>query len=288
MNLRDGEVITNPNYFVPTQKKNSLLSKLAPVLYLQTNCDTSTERDAYVEQLMKFIQVDSYGNCLNNKELPLHRMYKTTAGDSVTYLYHLYGDELMKLMARYKFVITIENAVCNDYVTEKIWRAIEVGTVPIYYGSPLIRDWLPNNKSAILLEDFPTPELLSQHLQYLLNNDTAYEEYLEHKTLGIVTNKELIRELITRPYENDLDNTVKAFECFICEKIHDRTNKTVDIVNRSHYDCPNPTSALTFSLNPESKWVKYLPEARAKLDQIYKEVNDPDQTVRQSYTPWYG
>ena len=37
-----------------------------------------------------------------------------------------------------------ENAVCEDYITEKFWRSFYVGTVPIVYGSPTIKvfDWL--------------------------------------------------------------------------------------------------------------------------------------------------
>ncbi|XP_049875548.1 alpha-(1,3)-fucosyltransferase 10-like [Pectinophora gossypiella] len=125
---------------------------------------------------------------------------------------------------------TIENAVCNDYVTEKFWRAIDVGTVPIYFGSPLIRDWLPNNKSAILLEDFPTPELLSQHLHYLLQNDTAYEEHLEHKTLGLISNQNLIKEVAARSYQFNIEDVINRFECFVCEKLHDSDSKTAHMI----------------------------------------------------------
>ena len=43
------------------------------------------------------------------------------------------------ILSRYKFVIAAENAICDDYVTEKFWRSFYVGTVPIVYGSPKIK-----------------------------------------------------------------------------------------------------------------------------------------------------
>lgn len=42
---------------------------LAPVLYIQSDCDTASERDYYVLELMKHIRVDSYGACINNAQL---------------------------------------------------------------------------------------------------------------------------------------------------------------------------------------------------------------------------
>jgi len=43
------------------------------------------------------------------------------------------------LLSKYKFVMAAENAVCDDYITEKLWRSFYVGTVPIIYGSPSIK-----------------------------------------------------------------------------------------------------------------------------------------------------
>ncbi|XP_049884226.1 alpha-(1,3)-fucosyltransferase 10-like [Pectinophora gossypiella] len=272
--------IVSPFYYVKTEKKNSMLSEIAPVLYLQSNCYTSVERDAYVKKLMDHIKIDSYGTCLHNKELYLNRMYRDS------FQYHLESQELLRFIANYKFMITIENAVCNDYVTEKFWRAIQVGTVPIYYGSPLIRDWLPNNKSAILLEDFPTPELLSQHLHYLLNNDTAYEEHLEHMTLGIITNQKLIDEITVRPYQVELDKIKRNLECIVCERLHENSTR-IDIVTKKHYDCPTPPSALTLSVNPNNPKLEYINKAKKDLEKILEELRSQNSTHRSSKVSWW-
>lgn len=233
LNMLSLNNITSKIFFVETKKKNSYLKEISPILYLQSNCKTTTMRDSYIRELMKYIPIDSYGKCLNNKELPSayrHFGYK-----------YLERNDFLQFVARYKFVIAIENSVCDDYITEKFWRAIHVGVVPIYFGSSTIRDWLPNEKSAILLEDFPTPQLLIAYIDNLLQDDDLYEQYLEHKTGGIVRNQYLIKELKMRPYQTDFDLVKEKLECLLCEQLHKSREAPLPtrIINNSHY-CPTP------------------------------------------------
>lgn len=60
------------------------------------------------------------------------------------YLNNLYSDALLRFLSRYKFMIAIENGICNDYITEKYWRPLIMGVIPIYFGSPSIRVCLLN------------------------------------------------------------------------------------------------------------------------------------------------
>lgn len=48
------------------------------------------------------------------------------------------SEEFLKILAQYKFSLAFENAVCRDYITEKLWRPLVVGSVPVYYGSPAV------------------------------------------------------------------------------------------------------------------------------------------------------
>lgn len=60
-------------YFLNVDEKNRLQSDegLAPILYMQSICDTMSGRDEYIGELMKHIRIDSYGRCLNNnKNIP--------------------------------------------------------------------------------------------------------------------------------------------------------------------------------------------------------------------------
>ena len=48
-------------------------------------------------------------------------------------------NDFYDLTAKYKFTLSLENAHCNDYVTEKVWRPLMLGSVPVISGSAKIR-----------------------------------------------------------------------------------------------------------------------------------------------------
>ncbi|XP_035668626.1 alpha-(1,3)-fucosyltransferase 10-like [Branchiostoma floridae] len=226
------EDLTDKKYFVPTKSKNSLA--LSPLVYVHADCDPPSDRDHYVKELMQYIDVDAYGQCLHNKDLPKKLQDPLTMEDSDFY----------KIMAQYKFTLAFENAVCEDYITEKLWRPLHLGSVPIYFGSPSIREWLPSNKSAILVSDFSGPKELAEFLNKLNNDDVEYEKYLDHKFAN-VKNEKLIRHMKMREWGvNDYTRIgfIDGFECFMCNRIHrDMENLRVrHVATKNHYGCPRP------------------------------------------------
>ncbi|XP_046667294.1 alpha-(1,3)-fucosyltransferase 10 isoform X2 [Homalodisca vitripennis] len=249
--LKSLQILSDLKYFVPTEEKSRLQREegLAPVIYLQTDCSTTNNRDSYVAELAKYINVDSYGECLHNKDLPLHLRPP----------YHLdtmMADELMDLVAKYKFMLAIENGVCYDYITEKLWRPLIAGSVPVYIGSPTVSDWLPNNKSAVLGLYFKSPKDLAQYLHRLNNNDDEYNSYLSHKLTSEVTNSLLIQTMEEREWDvewSERGGFVEHFACFICKKAHGP--RSVAIATGEHYSCPVPESILSRAPNRSNYWL---------------------------------
>lgn len=45
----------------------------------------------------------------------------------------------MRFIASYKYMIAYENGMCDDYLTEKFWRPLIAGTVPIFFGTPTVK-----------------------------------------------------------------------------------------------------------------------------------------------------
>lgn len=76
--------------------------------------------------------------------------------------------------------------------------------------------WLPNEKSAVLINDFKSPKELAEFLLNLNENDNEYNTYLSHKSLDIhpVNNQILLNELATRSYRTK--SLLEDFECFVC------------------------------------------------------------------------
>ncbi|ALC44467.1 FucTB [Drosophila busckii] len=223
---------------------------LAPVVFLQTDCNTISGREDYVRELMKHIPVDSYGGCLHNRDLP-----ESMQND---YLNHLYSPTILHFLARYKFMIAIENGVCEDYITEKFWRPLIIGVIPIYFGSTSIRDWQPNNDSAIFIEDFPNAGALAAYLQQLELNETAYNAYLHHKIDLVkgIQNQRLIHELKTRSYQfqedrtNDENSLFRKFECAMCK----RTKLPLQQASKRHYNCSFPPVHVPLKNHKEPKF----------------------------------
>ncbi|XP_032877848.1 alpha-(1,3)-fucosyltransferase 10 [Amblyraja radiata] len=232
-------------YMLPLHVKNRLREHLAPLVYVQSDCDPPSDRDSYVRELMKYIQVDSYGECLHNKDLPTNLKDPTTMDDDA-----FYG-----ILAQYKFILAFENAVCDDYVTEKLWRPFKLGAVPVYYGSPSIADWLPSNKSAILVRNFSHPKDLAEYIMQLDGNDQAYEVFLEWKRKGLISNEKLLTAMKERRWgvrDVSQDNYIDAFECVVCNGVWEnlrRKRKGLSPIERqgqaNHLSCPEP-KAFTF------------------------------------------
>ncbi|XP_041363785.1 alpha-(1,3)-fucosyltransferase 11-like isoform X2 [Gigantopelta aegis] len=237
---------------IPLATKNEAKTKtgLAPILYVQSHCDVPSDRDRYIKELMKYIKIDSYGVCLHNKDLPEHLQEPAENFEK---------DEFLELISIYKFHLAFENAICKDYMTEKLMRPLHIGVVPIYKGSPNAKDWMPNNHSIILVDDFETPKQLAEFIDYLDKNDEEYKKYISFKQTGI-TNEFLLNHLSQRNWEvNEQDSMdyFKGFECHVCKKLNERmeaerahsNNPSVPLVpprmaNNSHLGCPQPYPSL--------------------------------------------
>ncbi|OAD56647.1 Alpha-(1,3)-fucosyltransferase B, partial [Eufriesea mexicana] len=183
------------------------------------------------------------------------------------YLEILNNGDFLSFIANYKFTIAFENAVCDDYITEKLWRPLVVGSIPVYYGSPSFKDWLPNNMSAISILDFKDPINLANFLHNLSNNETEYNKYLSHKLIDKyeINNERLKMALNKNKESNKFGNYVEEFECFVCESIQ-KTEKT-KIVDKKHYDCPLPKDPLTHKIDHSNWWTQQwiLGKCEAKI-----------------------
>eukprot|EP01102_Stenamoeba_stenopodia_P000766 TRINITY_DN10718_c0_g1_i1.p1 TRINITY_DN10718_c0_g1~~TRINITY_DN10718_c0_g1_i1.p1 ORF type:complete len:549 (+),score=163.66 TRINITY_DN10718_c0_g1_i1:156-1802(+) len=153
-----------------------------------SNCGSRNNREGYYKELMKYIQVDSYGRCVHNVE-----------GTN-------WPDKL-DVIKNYKFYLAFENSNTPDYVTEKVYHGLRAGTVPIYMGAPNVDTFVPPN-SIIKVDDFKSPKELADYLMELDKDDEKYNKYLEWKT-GDWGEFETVR-----------DKTALDARCRICIKAH--------------------------------------------------------------------
>ncbi|XP_034503396.1 alpha-(1,3)-fucosyltransferase 10 [Ailuropoda melanoleuca] len=273
--LEGVEVLKSLRYLVPLRSKNDLRRRLAPLVYVQSDCDPPSDRDSYVRELMTYIEVDSYGECLRNKDLP--QQLKNPAS--------MDADGFYRIIAQYKFILAFENAVCDDYITEKFWRPLKLGVVPVYYGSPSIADWLPSNRSAILVSEFAHPRELASYIRQLDHDDRLYEAYIEWKLKGEVSNRRLLTALRERKWgvqDVHQDNYIDAFECMVCSKVWDNIRlqekgfppKTwkADV---THLSCPEPAAFAFSALAPRwsslrEMWIPSFEQSKREAQALRK------------------
>ncbi|XP_069692392.1 alpha-(1,3)-fucosyltransferase C-like isoform X2 [Periplaneta americana] len=139
--------------------KFNISEKTKLVAWFVSQCQTPSQREQYVAELSKFIPVDVYGNCGN---LKCDRRNESKC------------NELLR--STYKFYLAFENSLCNDYVTEKFFRALRYNVVPIVYGGANYHHIAPP-MSYINVEDFDTPKKLAKFLLHLDKNPQEYRKY---------------------------------------------------------------------------------------------------------------
>ena len=170
--------------FVCTQFYKPKLSEPIPFagktgfsVIIYTHCENV--RTLYLYRLMKYMQIDSYGECLRNKpRLPRTKNNLET---------------LQAVMAKYKFALVIPNCDCDYYMTEKIYNALSSGSVPVWMGTDKIDEilqWGNLNQSIIKVRDFKSPQQLAKYLLWLSQNETEYNKFLKWKYEGFNFPKE--------------------------------------------------------------------------------------------------
>ena len=123
-------------------------------------------RTAYAAELMRYLDVHSYGKVLPNRQIP-----PPDRG----------GPTKLAIIADYKFDLAFENAIGEDYVTEKFFDPLVAGSVPVYLGAPNVERFAPGDRCFIEAADFRNPRDLADYLLCLQHDDAAYEAYFGWK-----------------------------------------------------------------------------------------------------------
>ena len=105
------DAMSETNYhseFLETLKQKTA-KKEKLVAWMVSNCKTHSQREDFVKELQNHIPVDIYGECGKLK------------------CKHLENDQnhcLQNIEDNYKFYLSFENSICNEYVTEKFWQPL--------------------------------------------------------------------------------------------------------------------------------------------------------------------
>lgn len=110
---------------------------------------------------------------------------------------------LVEFFAKHSFVLSTENTICPGYITEKIVRALQAGTVPIYWGCESIKQIL-NPATFIYAPDYKTMQDLCNEINRIKHSEEAYLQMLAQPLFMKNTQIELWDHVNERKLFNEL------------------------------------------------------------------------------------
>lgn len=117
--------------------------------------DEISGRTRLLEDLMSHISIDSYGHMFRNASLDKD----------------LGAESKIDAIASYRFTLALENTICDDYVTEKFFQPLLVGSVPIYLGATNVEEFAPGSKCFINIKNFSSLGELASYLQSMPDDE---------------------------------------------------------------------------------------------------------------------
>lgn len=183
-----------------------------------------------VEELMKHMEVHSYGRCLKNMDEPPRG--KRSPNENKRFIISqykwyecayfrwfntfVYSRDILYLLLVCRY-LAFENNIIKDYVSEKVFDGFLAGTVPVYYGTSSVARLLPSAGAVIQFSDFSDVKSLAQNLTETGRDRARYESMLKWK-------KGPSKNDIDR-FQSVIDMTAYKFTslCRICQKLADGT-----------------------------------------------------------------
>ncbi|KAG0145535.1 hypothetical protein CROQUDRAFT_658454 [Cronartium quercuum f. sp. fusiforme G11] len=152
-----------------------------------SNCKPLNDRNEVLSKMMKLLpgQIDSFGHCERNADASqaLAELSKKPGSNiNVTQLNDWARKET--IIRHYKFTIAFENADEEDYVTEKYYQALSVGSIPLHLGQPGqggFDKFLPAPNAAINVRDYKTIEDLVNEIKNISTDEERFNKMLSWK-----------------------------------------------------------------------------------------------------------
>uniref|UniRef100_A0A4W4ERX6 Fucosyltransferase n=1 Tax=Electrophorus electricus TaxID=8005 RepID=A0A4W4ERX6_ELEEL len=157
---RDADITVPYGSLVPlaqVQDAPATPEKSKLVCWIVSNYKPEHMRAHYYRELQKHVPIHVYGDFFNR---------------------HVSEQEYREIVSGCKFYLSFENSEHEDYITEKLFNALELGTVPVVQGpSRQNYERVVPGDTFIHVQDFPSMAGLARHLLLLNENHALYHCY---------------------------------------------------------------------------------------------------------------
>lgn len=192
--MTNGEWRTPDDSPVSSDIQKVVARKTKMIAWFVSNCRAASGRMKLARAINRSIPVDIYGSCGN---------LKCDRNN---------GNLCMELLDReYLFYLSFENALCRDYVTEKVFSVMRQNIIPILFNGANVTGLLPP-RSYINVEDFGTVDQLTDYLLFLARNPQEYLKYFWWKTFYSAEVFQFSCELCKRLNEWDGESQIRTHD----------------------------------------------------------------------------
>ena len=121
-------------------KKKGFLKTRGFLVYATSHCKASHRTDFYDFVAANYRQVE-YGNMkCGNLSVPSLTSLRSDRRNEKSWM-----KSVINLYSKYKFAVVFENSIAPGYVTEKLLLARLAGTIPVYYGTAVVHEFINSN-----------------------------------------------------------------------------------------------------------------------------------------------
>lgn len=196
-----------PGSYLRKEINDLIKEKEDEAVWIATNCDDVSQRQKYVRKIRRYgVQVDVHGRC--GPTGPCR-------GDTDT-------DCSLSLGRSYYFYLVFENALCEDYMSDKVVKALYNGAVPVVLSGANVDNFLP--PGSYLDVRSVGPKKAAEMMRALMDDPEAYARYFSWRRRYRVERR-------------GLDSEWPAGEhplCQLCEILHQPTWRSSRKVKEVH------------------------------------------------------
>ncbi|XP_064475640.1 alpha-(1,3)-fucosyltransferase C-like [Ornithodoros turicata] len=188
------------------------------VVWVVSHCHAHSKRENFVKELEKHIDIDIYGAC---GPLKCARNLRESC-------YRMFGEQ-------YYFYLSLENSLCDEYVTEKLYYPLQLNIIPVALSAVNYEVKAPPH-SVIDVASFATPRHLADYLKRVMSDYDLYKSYLEWK----------------RDYDVREWHGYDESFCGLCEKLHGPELRTYSAYDSVRSWWTNKSACYTYN---DSTWI---------------------------------
>ena len=169
-----------------------------PCDFIYSNPQAHSFRDSFFLDLSEKLKIDSLGRHLNSGN------FQFSTGKA---LRSNWIETLIDAKSNYRFSISIENASFSGYTSEKLLSSFAAGSIPIYWGNPLIAEEF-NMRRFLNLHDYLNLSEAIDHICHITNSEREWLDIVKEPVYTpiqeklILKNEQELKEFFAQMFED--------------------------------------------------------------------------------------